>query len=247
MLEIINLIENKRQEFRTLPLFEFMQDRNLHPIQRLSFAPCMAHYIMSFSDLNKYVFLEEGQPLNQIQQIINQHATEDEEHWSWYLKDIEKLSLNSKINFTQGIRFLWGEETKITRKITYQIAGYSYQAAPIVKLLVIEALESIGYVFFNASTKVASELGKLSQKDYFYFGDAHLRVETGHAMHTPEAENFVANIELTDLQRQEAFKIVDKIFQIFTEWTHELLAYAQKYAATSVTINDSEAAVMLCV
>ena len=246
MLEIIQLVENKKQELVNLPLFEFMQDQNLSPSQRLSFAPCMAHYIMSFSDLNKYVFLEQ-QPVNQIQSIINQHASEDEEHWSWYLRDIEKLALNFQSNFTQGLRFLWGEETKITRQITYQIAGFSYQAVPEIKLIVLEALESIGYVFFDISTKVASELEAISKTDYFYFGDAHFRVETGHAMRTPEAENFVLKIELTDSQRQQAFNIVDKIFQIFTEWTYELLAYAQKYGKESAIENNIEPALMLCV
>jgi len=246
MLDIIAFIESKKQEFTKLPLFAFMQDKNLSPSQRLSFAPCMAHFIMSFSDLNKYVFLEH-QPQNQIQHIINQHAYEDEEHWSWYLMDIEKLGFNSNLNFTQGLRFIWGEETKITRKITYQIAGYSYQATPTIKLLVVEALESIGHIFFNMSTQVASELQVISQTDYFYFGDRHLRVETGHAMRTPEAESFVATIKLTDSQRQQAFDIVEKIFQVFTEWTQELLVYAQKHGVESATRNEAETNLMLCV
>lgn len=246
MLEIINLIKSKKQNFANLPLFEFMQNQNLPPNQRLSFAPCMAHYIMSFSDLNKYVFLEKY-PLNAIGHIINQHACEDEEHWSWYLKDIEKFGLNSKNNFTQGLRFIWGEETKITRQITYQIAGFSYQAVPEIKLIVLEALESIGCVFFEISTKVASELGATSKTDYFYFGDAHLQVETGHAMHTPEAENLVLKIELTDSQRQQAFNIVEKIFQIFREWTYELLAYAQKHGKESAIENNTKPDLMLCV
>ncbi|MCJ8280965.1 MAG: hypothetical protein MJK14_14055 [Rivularia sp. ALOHA_DT_140] len=152
MLNIINLIESKKQDFTNLPLFTFMQDKNLHPCQRLSFAPCMAHFIMSFSDLNKYVFLE-NPSVNQIQNIINQHAFEDEEHWSWYLKDIETLALNYNLRLTEGLRFIWGEKTKITRQITYQIAAFSYQEIPEIKLLVIEALESIGHVFFlNVNT-----------------------------------------------------------------------------------------------
>ncbi|MBV6621526.1 MAG: hypothetical protein KI793_00995 [Rivularia sp. (in: Bacteria)] len=246
MLDILAFIESKKQEFANLPLFEFMQNQNLHPKQRLSFAPCMAHFIMSFSDLNKYVLLEK-QPQNKIQSIINQHAYEDEEHWSWYLKDIEKLELNSNINFTQGLRLVWNQETIITRQITYIIAGYSYQAIPEIKLIVLEALESVGHIFFNLSSKVASELRAISHKDYFYFGDAHLRVETGHAMRTSEAEDYVATIKLTHLQRQQAFKIVENIFQIFTEWTYELLAYAQKYGAESLLENDTETALMVCI
>ncbi len=245
MLDILAFIESKKQNFNDLPLFGFMQDQNLHPRKRLSFAPCMAHFIMSFSDLNKYVFLEK-QPLNKIQSIINQHAYEDEEHWSWYLNDIERLELNSNINFTQGLRLVWNEETKITRQITYQIAGYSYQAIPEIKLIVLEALEAVGHVFFKMSSKVASELRVISNKDYYYFGDAHLQVETGHTMRTPGAEDYIEKIQLTDSQRQQAFEIVEKIFQFFTEWTYELLAYAQKHGVESVE-NQAETSLMACI
>ena len=75
MQQILTFIENQKQEFVKLPLFAFMQDKSIDPKQRLSFAPCMAHFIMSFSDLNKYVF-RANEPANKIQKIINEGIIE---------------------------------------------------------------------------------------------------------------------------------------------------------------------------
>ncbi|MEM7556046.1 MAG: hypothetical protein AAF378_18495 [Cyanobacteria bacterium P01_A01_bin.84] len=227
MQEILSLITQKKREFAKLPLFDFMQDKSIDPRDRLSFAPCMAHFIMSFSDLNKYIFREDL-AVNRLQYIINEHAHEDEGHCTWFLTDLEKLGMNPTSDFNQALKFIWGEETKITRQLAYQITGYTFQADPIVKMAVIEALEEMGNTFFSISSQVSLELENYTGNKYTYFGVSHLELETGHAVGTPGAENFIANLQLTDSQRQEAIYAVEQIFQIFFEWTYELLAFAQK-------------------
>ncbi|GAB1543308.1 hypothetical protein NUACC21_59820 [Scytonema sp. NUACC21] len=226
MQEVIALIQNHKQDFAQLPLFNFMQDKTIDPRQRLSFAPCMAHFIMSFSDLNKYIF-RDNKSKNELQKIINEHSNEDSKHWSWYITDLDKLGFNQDGNFTQALKFLWSEETKITRQISYQVSAYTWQADPIIKVAAIESLEAMGHVFFSMSLPIAVELQKMTKKEYVYFGNVHLQVETGHTMGTPEVEDFITDIELTNAQRQEAFDVVEKTFKIFSEWTYELLAYAR--------------------
>ncbi|BAY82034.1 hypothetical protein NIES267_15120 [Calothrix parasitica NIES-267] len=245
MQEVFALIEKSKKEFTNLELFEYMQDKSITPSKRLSFAPCMTHFIMSFGDLNKYVF-KEAQPVTKLQHIINEHANEDEEHWRWFVTDLEKLNCDPIQNFSKALKSIWSEETKITRQISYYVAGYTLTAEPIIKIAAIEALEAVGNVFFCVSSQVASELNKITRKDYLYFGESHLKLETGHTVGTPEAEDFLAKIQLTDSQRQQAFEIVEKIFQIFTEWTYELLAYAQKYGVESIE-NQAEAVLMACI
>lgn len=51
--DILNVIEIKKAEFAQAPLFQFMQDSSISALQRLGFAPCIAHFIMSFGDLSK--------------------------------------------------------------------------------------------------------------------------------------------------------------------------------------------------
>jgi hypothetical protein len=228
MQEILDLIQLKKHQFAQLPLFEFMQDTKIYPMQRLSFAPCMAHYVMSFSDLNKYVFRTNTSD-NDVQNIINIHTNEDDDHWYWYIWDIEKLGLNSNYSFAQVLEFIWNEETKITRQIAYQIAGYTLQADPVVKIAVIEALEAMGHVFCAISAKVAKELEAITKMEYQYFGHVHLDAETGHAMGTENTEFVLTKIKLTESQHKEAVNAVEKIFDVFSEWTYELLDYAHNH------------------
>lgn len=229
MQEILVYVEKKKQEFAQLPLFDFMQNRSLSPRQRLSFAPCMTHYVMSFGDLNKYVFpvSKSDDPL---QKIINEYAFEDSDHWQWFIVDLERLEFNPHWNFTQSLKFIWSEETKITRQIAYQIAGYTLQAEPVIKLAVIEALEAMGKVFFTRSLSIASELQAITKKQYIYFGNSHLQAEDEHAMFTREIRKVLIGIELTSSQLQQGFDVVDRMFNIFSQWTNELLKYAEMHS-----------------
>jgi hypothetical protein len=228
MQELLNIIEFKKQEFAQLPLFKFMQDQSITPRQRLSFAPCMAHFIMSFSDINKYV-LRNSNISNPIQEMVNQYTYEDDNHWPWFIADIEKLGFNSSLSFTDALKFIWGEETKITRQIAYQVIGCALDAEPNIKILIIQALEATADVFFSKSTQITLELQISNKEDYCFFGDLHLHEETGHSMGNSNSETLIREIKLTESQRQEAINAVERIFNIFSEWTYELLAYAHNH------------------
>jgi hypothetical protein len=249
MQEILEIIKFNKQEFAQLPLFKFMQDKSITPIQRLSFAPCMAHFIMSFSDFNKYIFrVTNHYSDDKIQEMINEHTKEDEAHSAWFLIDLEVLGLNPQCNFAKVIDFIWSEETKVTRQISYQVAGLTLQADPIIKLVAIEALEAMGNVFFSVSSKVTSELQQITQKEYVYFGESHLEVETGHTMGASEIEKYFTEIELTESQSQEAVNVVEQIFNIFSEWTYELLTYAHNHPVefTQAELEKSQLMLAIC-
>ncbi len=74
--DILDSIDTKKVEFAQAPLFQFIQDSSISPLQRLGFSPCIAHFIMSFGDLNKYVFRDESSNdpiLNGVSLRIGQH------------------------------------------------------------------------------------------------------------------------------------------------------------------------------
>ncbi|MBE9212075.1 hypothetical protein IQ247_05010 [Plectonema cf. radiosum LEGE 06105] len=246
MQEILSLIEEKNQEYALLPLFKFLEDKTINPRQRLSFAPCIAHFIMSFGDLNKYVFREK-QVLSKVQDIINEHTYEDDHHWPWFVTDLEKLGFNPQMNFTQVLRYLWSEQSKVSRQLSYQLSAYTLQAEPIIKIAAIEAIEATGYVLFSRTAQVASELTEITGEKYTYFGDFHFNLENGHAMGTEGGEAFLATLDLTESQRQQAYEVVENVFSIFTEWTHELLAYAQKQNAELELYKEIENSAKVCV
>jgi hypothetical protein len=228
--QVLTFIEEQKQEFIKLPLFKFMQDQNIDPRQRLSFAPCMAYLILSFADLNKYVFRRKP-VVNKIQEFINDHTYENDYQWPWFVTGMEKMGFNHTLSFTQALRFLWTEETKITRQLAYQISGYTLQANPLQKKVIIQSLTATSDVLLSKTRQVALGLQETLQTEYLYLGQFHLMLELGHLMVTPESEKLLGEIQLTEETRQDAFELVENVFELFSEWTHELLAYAQMHNA----------------
>jgi hypothetical protein len=223
---ILDVIETKKAEFAQAPLFQFMQDQRISPLQRLGFAPCIAHFIMSFGDLNKYVFRDESSD-DAIQNLINEHTYEDAHHWHWFLRDLNELGFNRPKGFADTLRFLWSNETCTTRQLSYQLAACTLNADPVIKLAAIEAIEATGNILFSHTTQVAQELGTITGREYIYFGQFHLNVETGHAVGNEDTEAQLASIVLSAEMMQQALEVVNHVFEIFTSWLDEMLTYAQ--------------------
>lgn len=227
MKKVLDLIQNKKQEFAQLPLFNFMRDKSIDPRQRLAWAPCAANFIMNFGELNKY-FLRVEPTEDPLQIIINKHTYEDDHHWLWFLEDLKRLELDQSLKFSEALRFLWSEETETSRWLTYQLYRYTLQSTPIQKLIVIEVVETTGNVMFSTAADIHRELKATTHKECLYFADFHLAVETGHTTGLPGTEELIRNIELTEEARLEAYELVENVFAAFTEFTHSLLIYAKK-------------------
>lgn len=229
MEEVLALIEKKKQEFASSGLFEFMRDKSIDPRQRLAFAPCLPFFVMSFGEFNKYVFREE--PTNDpVQEIVNKHSYEDEHHWLWFLEDLDRLGIDTTLKFSDAVNFVWSEETKASRWVTYQIFRYACGASPLVKLVSLEVIEAAGNVFFSTSAPIARELRSITQKEYLYFSGFHLEVEKNHTKDLPPQRRLIESIQLTIESRQEAFEIVENLFEAFTKMTDELLVYAKTHS-----------------
>lgn len=239
MEKILALIEQKKQKFSNLPLFQFMQDTSIDPRQRLAFAPCLAHFVMSFGELNKSVFRQEP-TTDKVQEIINKHTYEDDHHWVWFLRDINQLGLNRSMNFNDMLRFIWSEKTNISRRLSYELYRYTYQASPIQKLVVIEVVEATANVFSSTSTGVARELQAITQKKYLYFGESQLVAETGHIADSQKEKQFIEDIKLTEIEQTKYFELVEKVFELFTEFTHELLAYTKAHNVSQLSVETEE-------
>lgn len=229
MEKVLALIEKKKQEFAKSGLFEFMRDQSIDPRQRLAFAPCIATFAMSFGEFNKYVFREE--PTNDpLQVIVNNHTYEDDHHWLWFLEDLDRLSIDRSLKFSESLKFLWSEETKASRWVMHQIFRYAFGASPITKLVIVEVIEATGDVFLSRSAQITEELRTITKKDLVYFGCSHLVVETGHTTGTAGVDQLIKSIQMTEETRQEAFKIVEDLFEVFTQFTDELLVYAKTHS-----------------
>lgn len=225
MKPVLKHIFQHKRSYATLPFFDFLRDDSRTPRARLAFFPCMASFIMSFGDLNRLVLRVE--PTNDPWlKMINAHTYEDDHHWPWYLEDYTKLGHDARAQAPgDTLRFLYSDATIQNRLLAHRLAHLIWSAEPVVRLAIIEAIEETGNVLFALTSKIAAQYQKETGVELRYCGEFHFNLESGHAMNNDHAE--LAEITLTDAQRQEALRCVDQVFDWFELWTHELLAFAQ--------------------
>ena len=59
MKAVMRELAQAKRHYSKLPLFEFLRSESIPPRDRLAFYPCMAPFILAFSDLNRFVLREE--------------------------------------------------------------------------------------------------------------------------------------------------------------------------------------------
>jgi hypothetical protein len=239
MKSVLDFIEEQKQEFSQLPLFQFMRDESIDPRQRLSWAPWVAPYAMNFGDLNKYVLRQEP-ATDRIQALINVHTYEDDHHWLWFLEDLEKLGFNPHLKYSDTLRIMWSKKTEKSRLICNKLGSlFESQSDPLLRLAVTEAIEATGHVILFLAAEVSKKLEPITNLNYRYFGPSHFAVETGHPTGTENIENIIESLELTEKTRQEACTLVELVFDLFTEVVQELMANVKSPASNLPSLDSS--------
>lgn len=224
MKPVLKHIFQRKRQYATLPFFDFLRDESLPSAERLSFFPCMAPFIMSFGDFNRFMLRVEPTS-DPHQRMINAHTYEDDHHWPWYLEDFAKLG-HDDFEAAPGdtVRFLYSDATIQSRLLSHRLAHLVWGAEPVVRLAVIEAIEETGNVLFELTSRIAKQWQRETGEELRYCGEFHFALESGHAMNNDHAE--LAVITLTEAQRQDAIGRVDQVFAWFEAWADELLAFA---------------------
>lgn len=223
MEAVLAAITEKKHAFARLPFFAFLRDESLEPEQRLAFYPCMAHWIMSFADLNKY-FLRAEAGDDECQQRVNLYSHEDDDHWRLYLEDFQKLGFDGMHDGSNWLRFLWSDETRANRMLSYGIANLITRASSVERLAIIEAIEEAANVFFPLTVRLAEQIQERTGVELRYLGHYHSNLE---AEHTGAGDHeSLARIELDDVSRRRAVKMVGEVFALFEDWAEEVLRFA---------------------
>lgn len=242
MLRVLQHIKVREQVFANLPFFQFLRDTTTDPYQRVAWLPCLAHFAMSFKDLNNDV-LRDPSSSDPIQMMLNQHALEDGSHWKWYLKDLNTLGLDQTMRFSDFLKLMWGDATLKTRRLSNNlVAMCRYQADPLLRLAIVEAIEATGTPALSTMALVSEELRSLTQHRYFYISNHHVKVETGHVqsgMDHQDTEAFLLSLQLTAEQEAEAIALVDQVFDSFTECMEGLMEFARTYSFAQLAAESS--------
>lgn len=239
---VMRHIFEKKRAYSQLPLFMRMRDKRIDALDRLAFYPCMAHFILSFGDINKYL-LRYNTAETVHQQAVNIHTMEDDHHWPWYLEDLAKLGFDAVAQGSSWMRFLWSEELSVGRILTYRLAELIEDANPHERLVIIEAIEETGNVLFFELKTLAEIIAGRIGSELRYCGEFHFARETGHTFGADH--RLLAEINLDPASQRRCLDLADQVFALFEAWTHELHAYALAHPAKrgvplqSVPLNEA--------
>ncbi|KAB8036968.1 hypothetical protein GCL60_14105 [Silvanigrella paludirubra] len=229
MKDIKNYILSYKIKYEQNPLILFLNNSSLDPYKRLSLAPCLAHFAMSFSDLNKFIYRNLEQK-DMFQEIINEHTFEDERHATLFIKDMKQLEYNTPNLFVDTLQFLWGSDTIKVRQTTFDLISLLSNRSSFEKYVILESIENNGHIIFKALSYAAEELSLITGKNYIYFGMHHLNLETGHALgkkvefYSEKIENYRPTLS----QKETALYLVDCVYDIFNLFWNNLYDYSNK-------------------
>ena len=229
MKAVMRELAQAKRHYSKLPLFEFLRAESIPPRDRLAFVPCMAPFILAFSDLNRFVLRVENST-DSVQLLINEHTREDDHHWPWYLEDFTKLGFDRTASITQTLRSYMKDGAQQNRTLGMRLAQLLYDATPTEKLVIVEAIEETGNVLFGLTAKIAARIQADGCPELRYLGQFHFSRETGHAMHGYDHRVLEA-IALSELERMRCLDLAFRVFDMFSDWTTELLAFAKNSLA----------------
>lgn len=219
MNKVSSLVADGKRAFISHPFFSYLNNESVSIEHRLRFLPNIAHFVMSFSDINKYI-LPFSQPQNALEEAVNTHAKEDAEHWPWFLTDLRNTGANEAKDFTEHLAFLWSDKLKNSRKLTYKLIQYLTDQPAKMRLVVIEVMEATGNATFDTLARITLNT-TLSLE---YCGNIHLSHETGHSIGSDD--ELIDTIAFSDKENKEARELIHNCFTAFEEFFDELLQNA---------------------
>lgn len=230
---LLEHIHKKTEVFSKKPLFLYLADDAMPVDERLLFAPCMAHFVFSFMDINRFV-LPDITGNSECHKLINVHADEDAWHWPWYLQDLISMQLDPLLPFSDALRFLWGEATRRSRFLSYRCIAMIGRATVIQKIAIVETIEMTGKVFLDHTADLCT-LWPDAPAEMMYFGKNHADCETGHHMGTDDVTSYLESIILDTQDTQACIDIVDVLFELYGDFVDEMLDFAKKSRGLAVS------------
>jgi hypothetical protein len=233
MKHIFEHITRRAAEYAQQPIFVYLRNREVDCRKRLEFVPWLAHFVMTFADLYQLFTVEKPAATDRFQQLVNAHLEEEDNHWKWFLADLEAMDLNPTLELTDALRVLWGPETAKTRALAYQVCRLSSGLSSLEKLVLFHAIEATGRVALEALAPVGAELETRRGKRLVYFGQRHLDTERQHTVEEESTHQFLESVDIDAAQAARASAIVDEIFEHFGLFAAE--AYERATSARTFT------------
>ena len=229
MKAVMRELAQAKRHYSKLPLFEFLRAESIPPRDRLAFYPAWRRSSWR-SRISTASCCASRTRRIRTSSSINEHTHEDDHHWPWYLEDFTKLGFDRTASVTQTLRSYMKDGSRQNRMLGTRLAQLLHGTTPTEKLVIVEAIEETGNVLFGLTAKIAARIQADGGPELVYLGQFHFSRETGHAMHGHDHRVLEA-IPLTELERARCLDLAFRVFDMFSDWTTELLAFAKNSLA----------------
>ena len=226
MKRVLAAVSARTKDFGAHSLFAFLRDSRAEPERGLALAPALAHFVMTFADIYRFVLRSEPAS-DPYQALVNAHTREDGDHWKWFLSDLAKLGHDPCIPFSDALRFVWSEDTVQLRLLSYNICHLGLGASSLHKLALVYCIEATGSVMLGTVAPLGRAIAERTGQRLTYFGPHHFETESSHTLEQAESEKLVESIELTAELEAELSQLVNLTFALFTRVADEMLTFAQ--------------------
>lgn len=217
--EVIDVIEEKREELSRHDLFKYVADESIPAVKRMQFVPYWTYFALAAADvLDSWIRIPN--PQTELERRVNVFIDEDNFHYNLFIHDVENvLGYTPKRFGSYGaiMRHLWGDDSKAIRMLIFAWAsGAKKSEDPMVALATFEAVEAgLKDLFETTFNKVFK--GKDGFPDLKYFGQEHVDLEVNHTQTSwfKEGDNPdrpLANYEISKETKQFALEAVEDMF-----------------------------------
>ena len=228
MKSVMRELAQAKRHYSRLPLFEFLRTESIAPRDRLAFYPCMAPFILAFSDLNRFVLRDGG--LERSMPTAHQRAhPRGRPSLALVPRGLHQARLRSHCEcHAHAANVHEGRSTAESH------AGLAPRAAAVRHDTEGKAGGRGGHRRDRQRVVRPHRENRCAHpgrgRPRASLSRSPFRRETGHAMHGADHRVLEA-IALTEVERVHCLDLAFRVFDMFTDWTSELLAYARNSLA----------------
>jgi len=215
MKRVLKSIHQKKQAFSEAPLFAFLRDEGIPPLQRLAFYPGVAHFIVRLGDLSGRSFRQAPPALAP----------------AWF-------DVDGRACTPERLRLLFRHEPPYHRRLSDRLAGLIRAASSVVRFAVLKAIEEASNVFLSLTAAVAQRVEHTTGVKLHYL--RRLRVELAWEERPTVGQPILSRMELGRQDEAAALDAVDEVFAAFGDWTTSVLCSAHAEAADESILESGE-------
>lgn len=223
MKRVLDRVAARTDVYARAPFFAFLADPAVEVRRKFGFAPGSAHFVLTFADLTAHV-LPQHPPRDRFQELVNATCRDDDEHWRWYLQDLETLGDDRSVRYTDAIRTIWSDRSTRLRLLAYRLCAFAFAGDGLARLVLLQCIESAFQVSVGAILPHARALAERTGKVLYYLGPGHEGAEAEHAIHATDVRAMLREVTLEDARRDALCAMVDEVFDGFDGFVADLHA-----------------------